>query len=122
MPIIKSAKKRVRVASKASVRNSKTKRNLKSAIKTFSSSHKAEDARKAQSALDIAVKKGVMHKNKAARKKKQLAAQAKAAGSKVTKVAKKTVKAAPKAAAKKAPVKKKIIAKKAAAKKTTPKK
>lgn len=86
MPIIKSAKKRVRVARKATVRNSKTKRSLKSALKGF---HKAVggDNKKsaaahsqAQSALDKAAKKGVIHKNKAARTKRKLAASAKAAG------------------------------------------
>jgi ribosomal protein S20 len=35
MPIIKSAKKRVKVAGKAAVRNSKTKRSLKGAVKAF---------------------------------------------------------------------------------------
>ena len=35
MPIIKSAKKRVRTAEKAAIRNSKTKRSLKSAVKAF---------------------------------------------------------------------------------------
>lgn len=110
MPIIKSAKKRVRVAHKATVRNVKTKRNLRTAIKAFTAalgSTKATDAqRKAQSALDTAAKKGVMHKNKVARKQRQLAAKAKAAG------VKSTVK---KAAAKKP------AAKKPAAKKTTKK-
>jgi small subunit ribosomal protein S20 len=85
MPIIKSAKKRVRVAKKATVRNSKTKRSLKSAIKAFHAAvtggkKTAEALDKAQSELDKAVKKGIMHKNKAARKKKQLATTAKAAG------------------------------------------
>lgn len=85
MPIIKSAKKRVRVAEKAAIRNSKTKRSLRTAIKSF---HKAiigggkEVAAKqaeVQSNVDKAVKKGVMHKNKAARLKKQAAVKAKAA-------------------------------------------
>ncbi|HMH31173.1 MAG TPA: 30S ribosomal protein S20, partial [Methylomirabilota bacterium] len=35
MPIIKSAKKRVRTAKKATIRNSKTKRSLKTALKSF---------------------------------------------------------------------------------------
>ncbi|MGH7240908.1 MAG: 30S ribosomal protein S20, partial [Candidatus Saccharimonadales bacterium] len=35
MPIIKSAKKRVKVAKKATIRNSKTKRSLKTALKAF---------------------------------------------------------------------------------------
>lgn len=81
MPIIKSAKKRVRVAQKATVRNVKTKRSLKSALKAFqtavSGNKKTTEAHaKAQSELDKAVKKGVMHKNKAARKKRQLAKKA----------------------------------------------
>ena len=115
MPIIKSAKKRVKVSAKAAVRNSKTKRTLKTALKSFHAAvtGKAKDAgdkhAKAQSALDKAVKKGVMHKNKAARLKKQAASKAKAAG------------IAPKAATKKA-VAKKVVAKKAVAKKPVAKK
>lgn len=112
MPIIKSAKKRVRTANKAAVRNSKTKRTLRSTIKAFTTSLKGEDQRKAQSALDKAVKKGVISKNKAARKKKQLSAKAKAAGTKNTKVAKTSAKkTTTKAPAKKA-APKKTVAKK----------
>ena len=115
MPIIKSAKKRVKVANKAAVRNSKTKRGLKGALKAF---HKAVTGggktaksaqSKAESAIDTAAKKGVMHKNKAARKKSQLAKAAKAAAG--------ASKSAPKKAAAKKPA-----AKKAPAKKTTAKK
>lgn len=139
MPIIKSAKKRVRTAEKAAIRNSKTKRSLKSAVKAF---HKAitggdkktvnENHGKAQSALDKAGKKNVMHKNKVARKKSQLSKAAKTAAGVDKPTAKKTVKkvapktavkkAAPKAAVKKAPAKKPATAKKAPAKKTTAKK
>jgi ribosomal protein S20 len=118
MPIIKSAKKRVRTAEKAAIRNSKTKRSLKSAVKAF---HKAitggekkvtvEAHNKAQSALDKAGKKNVMHKNKVARKKSQLAKAAKTAAG-VEKTAVK--KAAPKKAAAK-PAAKKTVAKKPAA-------
>src|SRR5690606_26599856 len=84
MPIIKSAKKRVRVARKATIRNAKTKRSLKAAIKAFAAAltggKQANEAHaKAQSEIDKAAKKGVMHKNKAARKKAQLARKAKAA-------------------------------------------
>lgn len=111
MPIIKSAKKRVRVARKATVRNSKTKRSLKSAVKAFATAltggKKVSEAHaRAQSELDKAAKKGVMHKNKAARKKSQLARAARAAGHTT----------AGKPAAKKA------VAKKPTAKKTTAKK
>jgi|JI10StandDraft_1071094.scaffolds.fasta_scaffold14816_10 ribosomal protein S20 len=134
MPIIKSAKKRVKVARKATVRNSKTKRSLKAAVKAFGTALTASDKKKAvkaldkvQSELDKAAKKGVMHKNKAARKKSQAARAAKKAGAPAgvksdkvkTAPAKKTAvkKAAPKkVAAKKAPAKK-PAAKKAPAKK-----
>jgi ribosomal protein S20 len=124
MPIIKSAKKRVKVARKATTRNVKTKRGLKAAFKSFHASltsgkKTAEAHAKAQSALDKAGKKKVLHKNKVARKKRQLAAAAKkAAGVKKT--------AAPKASAKKAPAKKtavkKAVVKKAPAKKPAAKK
>ncbi|HSX15698.1 MAG TPA: 30S ribosomal protein S20 [Candidatus Saccharimonadales bacterium] len=125
MPIIKSAKKRVKVANKASVRNSKTKRSLKGAIKAFAKSLTGDKAKavkaldKVQSELDKAGKKGVMHKNKVARKKAQAARAAKAAGTGRPASAKK---AAPKAATPKKTVAKKAPAKKPAAKKAAPKK
>jgi len=83
MPIIKSAKKRVRLARKAAVRNVKTKRLIKVAVKAFQTKATQTSLSQAQSALDTAVKKGVLNKNKAARKKRQLAAQAKASGVKL---------------------------------------
>jgi ribosomal protein S20 len=137
MPIIKSAKKRVRTANKAAIRNSKTKRSLKTALKSFQKAvtggekkQAIESHSKAQSALDTAVKKGVMHKNKAARQKRQLAAKAKAAAGIAkqapAKAAKPAVKKpAAKPAAKKAAAKKPVTkpaAKKAPAKKPTAKK
>ena len=110
MPIIKSAKKRVKVANKAAIRNHKTKRTLKSALKAFVKKSDAKTQSAAQSNIDKAAKKGVIHKNKAARMKKQLATKAKTSGVKP-------------AAAKKAttakPVAKKAPAKTPAAKKTT---
>ena len=133
MPIIKSAKKRVRVAAKASVRNSKTKRNLKEAIKalhravTGGKKTVAKEQSKVQSAIDKAAKKNVLHKNKAARKQSQAARAAKQAAG-VTKTtapkkaaAKKPAAAKAKAAPKK-PAAKKAAAKKPAATKTATKK
>jgi small subunit ribosomal protein S20 len=108
MPIIKSAKKRVKVANKAAVRNSKTKRGLKSALKAFVKKSDTKTHSAAQSNVDKAAKKGVIHKNKAARLKKQLSAKAKASGTKP--------------AAKKTAPKKPAPAKKPAAKKTTTRK
>jgi small subunit ribosomal protein S20 len=110
MPIIKSAKKRVRTSNKAAIRNAKTKRSLKEALKEFVKSPSAQSHSSAQSNIDKAVKKGLVHKNKAARLKRQAAARAKAAGSKPAKVTAK--KATPK----------KTVAKKPAAKKTTTRK
>src|SRR3954466_9730972 len=117
MPIIKSAEKRVRIARKASVRNSKTKRSLRGALKTFAKTPSAKSHSSVHSNLDKAVKKGVIHKNKAARLKKQAAARAKTAGVKPTKT---TAKPAARAAAptkKAAPAKKKSAVKKTATKK-----
>ena len=132
MPIIKSAKKRVRVASKATVRNVKSKRNLKTALKSFqatitggkSTAKSAEAKSKAQSELDKAGKKNIMHKNKVARKQRQLAAAAKKAGVKVESGKNKTAKPAAKkaTAAKKPAAAKKAPAKKPAAKKAPAKK
>jgi len=116
MPIIKSARKRVRVTKKATVRNAKTKRSLKEAVKSFTKAlgtNKGSEAhRKAQSSIDKAVKKNLMHKNKAARKQRQLSAAAKKAGHKVEKKATAPKKTIAKAPAKKAPAKKKPAAKK----------
>ena len=109
MPIIQSAKKRVRTARKATVRNAKTKRQLRASLKLFAKSPSAKAQSSVASSLDKAANKGVIHKNKAARLKRRAAAKAKAAGVK-------PVKAAAKPAAKN-PVAKKPVAKKSAAKK-----
>lgn len=139
MPIIKSAKKRVRTAEKAAIRNSKTKRSLKSAVKAFHKAITGGDKKKvvkahgeAQSALDKAGKKNVMHKNKVARKKSQLSKAAKAAAGVDKPVVKKAAKKAPatapakktvaKPVVKKAAPTKKPVAKKAPAKKPAAKK
>jgi small subunit ribosomal protein S20 len=121
MPIIKSAKKRVKTAEKAAIRNAKTKRSFRTAVKDFrlavaGGEKKLGDSHaKAQSEIDKAVKKGILHKNKAARQKAQLAKAAKAAGATVTG----TTKKAPVA---KKPAAKKLVAKKPAAKKAPAKK
>jgi small subunit ribosomal protein S20 len=93
MPIIKSAKKRVKVARKATSRNKRTKRNLKSALKAFTAKSTDKSLRSAQSSIDKALKKRIIHKNKAARLKSQASKKAKLAGLKISKTsaAKKTV-------------------------------
>jgi small subunit ribosomal protein S20 len=123
MPIIKSAKKRVRVSAKASARNAKTKRSLREAIKAFKNSLKSgkkDTITKAQNeafkAIDVATKKHVMHKNKAARKKSQISLAAKAAGAKSTKKVTKKTSAAAKKSAKPAKAKKPAVKKTASSK------
>lgn len=117
MPIIQSAKKRVRTARKATSRNRKTKRSLKASAKAMTAKTTQASHSEYQSNVDKAAKKGVIHKNKAARLKRQAAAKAKAAGVKPTKATKTAKPAAvKKPATKKAPAKK-PVAKKPAAKK-----
>lgn len=125
MPIIRSAIKRMRQTEKRRARNVTTKRNLRTALKAFFTSKSTEDLRKAQSELDTAVKKNIMSKNTASRKKAQLVREAKAAGAKPAAApAKKAApaKAAAKPATKKTAAAKPATAKKPAAKKTAAKK
>jgi ribosomal protein S20 len=106
MPIIKSAVKRMRQTAKRRERNVGIKKDIKTAVKAFVAEPNAANLSKAHSELDKAVKKGLIKKNTAARRKSALSAAAKKAGVKLE------AKSAP---AKKAP------AKKPAVKKTTKK-
>jgi small subunit ribosomal protein S20 len=120
MPIIKSAKKRVRVIKRATIRNAGTRRSVKSAVKAFQKSltgskkDLAVNFNKAQSEIAKAGKKRVLHKNKVARKQRQLAKAAKSAGVPVTGTVKKTaaVKKSASVKTKKAAPTKKPVAKK----------
>ncbi len=73
MPNIKSAKKRVRISEERRKRNKGIKtqiKNITRKIKEEKDSKKAEELLKdAYSIVDKAVKKGVLHKNTAARRK-----------------------------------------------------
>ena len=135
MPIIKSAIKRMKQTAVRRERNVATKRDVKSAVKAFLAKPTAKGLSAAQSEIDTAVKKNILTKNTAARRKANLARTAKEAGVKLetTKKASKPTtakkpaakKPATKAtAAKKAPAKtaaKKPAAKKPAANKKTTK-
>ena len=129
MPIIQSAKKRIRVSSRQHVANLRTKRAMKDAIKQYNTAVATkkvttEMLRSAQSEIDTAVKKGVLSKNKASRMKRKLHAEAKAAGTSTkstTQAPKNTTKTRKKPAAKKAPGKKSPV-KKSVTKKSTTKK
>ena len=112
MPIIKSAQKRARQTIVRRERNLATKRKMRQEIKALEAAIAAEagesalseQLKKAQSAVDLAAKKNVIHKNKASRKKAQLHAAVKAvAATKPAKAA--TKKPAAKTTTKKAPAK-----------------
>ena len=76
MANIKSAKKRIRVIEAKTLQNKMTKGALKTAIKKAENAEGAEKAEAIKAAtkkVDQAAAKGLIHKNKAARKKSQLA-------------------------------------------------
>ncbi len=86
MPNIKSAKKRVLVAKKKTLQNQVVKTNLKTTLKKFDATIAEGDAVAIQDAYRATIKKvdqsaakGILHKNKAARKKAQLTAKFNAA-------------------------------------------
>lgn len=127
MPIIKSAKKAARQAEKRTEHNVEIKKAIKAALKAFKANPTLETLAKAQSEYDKAVKKDLMKKNTAARRKAKLHKIAKDAGLKLERktaevkkeVAKTTAKAAK--TVKKTAEKVETKAKKAATKKTAPK-
>ncbi len=80
MPNIKSAKKRVLLSQAAAESNKAAKSALKTTLKKFDAAVAAGDAAHTGSAyqlavktIDKAVKKGILHKNTAARKKSSIA-------------------------------------------------
>ena len=80
MPNIKSAKKRVLIIQKKTMRNQMIKSAVKTAIKRFESAAASGDKTQADTTLRFAVKKldqakakGVLNKNLVSRKKSQLA-------------------------------------------------
>lgn len=79
MPIIKSAKKAARQAEKRTANNQQIKKDIKTALKAFKAEPTAANMSKAQSEYDKAVKKGLLKKNTASRRKASLVKIAKAA-------------------------------------------
>jgi ribosomal protein S20 len=134
MPIIKSAIKRMKQTAKRRERNVGIKRDIKSAVKSFLTKPSSKALSAAQSEIDTAVKKGLLKKNTASRRKAGLSKIAKEAGVKLAPAAKKAAtvkapaakkpvaKAAAKPVTKKAPAAKATTAKKAPAKKPAAKK
>ena len=113
MPIIKSAIKRAKQTLKRRERNISIKKDIKTAVKAFVAEPSVKTLAAAQSEIDTAVKKGLIKKNTAARRKSALSKIAKKAGV--------TLEATKKPAAKPATAKK-TDAKKAPAKKPATKK
>lgn len=73
MPVIKSAKKKLRQDKKRVLHNAKVEEALREVIKTAKNKKTAESVRLAQKAIDKAAKKHIIHANKAARIKSGLA-------------------------------------------------
>ncbi len=80
VPNIKSAKKRVELSKAANARNKAEKSELKTTIKKFDAAIAGGDRAQADAAfktavksVDQAAKKGLLHKNTAARKKSSMA-------------------------------------------------
>lgn len=108
MPIIKSAIKRAKQTLKRRERNISIKKDIKTAVKAFSAEPSAKTLAAAQSEIDTAVKKGLIKKNTAARRKSALSKIAKKAGVTLEVAKKPAAKpaTAKKTATKKAPAKK----------------
>lgn len=121
MPIIKSAIKRAKQTIVRRERNVAMKHDIKAANKAFAAKPSAKTLSETVSAIDTAVKKGLLKKNTAARRKARLSRLSKAAGVKLATTKKAVATEKPKTVAKKAAPKKaaaKATAKKPAAKKT----
>ena len=73
MPISKTAKRALRSSKKKFEVNNEVRTNLEIAIRKAKKTGSAKDIRNAISATDRAAKKGIIHKNKAARIKSKLA-------------------------------------------------
>ncbi|HYK08342.1 MAG TPA: 30S ribosomal protein S20 [Candidatus Eisenbacteria bacterium] len=73
MPVIKSAKKKLKQDKKRTLVRAKTESFLKDAVKKAVASPTAKTVSVASSLLDKAAKKHIIHKNKAARVKSRLA-------------------------------------------------
>lgn len=73
MPVIKSAKKKLKQDKKRTLVRAKTEVVLKDAVKKAVASPTAKNVSAAESLLDKAAKKHIIHRNKAARVKSRLA-------------------------------------------------
>ena len=72
MPVIKSAKKKLRQDKKRTAQNKKIKDTLKEVVKKAKKTPSEKAIREAVKTVDKAAKKNIIHKNKAARIKSAL--------------------------------------------------
>jgi ribosomal protein S20 len=115
MPILANAKKALRVSKKKTIANRRTKSLVKTFVDKVLKNPTAESLSAAFSQVDKAVKKNVLHRNKAARIKSRMSKLASGSTAAPAVAKAKVAKAAKPAAAK---AKAKPAAKKTAAKKT----
>lgn len=73
MPITDSAKKAIRQAARRKVINDRRRKTMRAVIKDMKATPTATALATAYQAIDKAVKRGVLHRNAAARKKSQVA-------------------------------------------------
>ncbi len=100
MPILKHAKKKLKQDKLRTVRNKKVKTTFKLAVKKAKSEKNAKTVSGAFKAIDKAVKKNIIHKNKAARMKSALSKLVGGSATKRKSVETKTTPAKTKSAAK----------------------
>lgn len=74
MPVTKQAKKKLRKDKKREQKNLKVKSEFKKTVKKTRKNPNVKNLTEASKVLDKAAKKGIIHKNKAARLKSRLAA------------------------------------------------
>lgn len=75
MPILQNAKKALRVAKRRTTINNRVRSRFKTMLDAFKANPGDQTLAAAYSAVDKAAKKNLIHANKAARLKSQLAAQ-----------------------------------------------
>jgi small subunit ribosomal protein S20 len=72
MPILHNAKKALRSSKKKAANNSRTKSRMKTAVDAVGKKSSKESVAEAYRRIDRAAKRGVIHKNAAARLKSQI--------------------------------------------------
>ena len=73
MPVTKQAKKKLRKDKKREIKNLKVKTDFKKSVKKTKSNPTPKNLTQSSKVIDKAAKKGIIHKNKAARIKSRLA-------------------------------------------------